>query len=182
MVKLDKTILTTGLRELWLTVIVASAIVASPFTARAFSDADLAGGLGCIGTWRSVTSGKIRNITDLMQLDFDGAGGVTGSVHFLISGEDCLASIGPGSGYSVSSSGLGSLILNLSFSGFDTDNDFNCAKLSSSKFSTQKMDIVLERAGEVFDFASQDDFFSARSDSGDTPGSFTGSCTGQGQF
>jgi len=178
--KLD--LLLIGLRELCLTVIVASAIVASSLTARAaFSDADLNEGAGCIGTWHH-TSGKIGDVTDLMQLNFDGLGGVTGRVHFLMSGEDCLASIGRGSGYSINADGTGSLILNLSFSGFDTDKDFNCAKLNFGKFSSQKIDIVLERAGHVFDMAAQDDFFNARFDRGDTPYSFSGACTGQGQF
>lgn len=167
-------------RELWLTVIIASAIVATPFTARAttFSDADLNEGAGCVGTWH----GPSGDVTDLMQLNFDGSGGVTGRMHFLVSGEDCLTSIGRGSGYSIKADGSGSLILNLSFSGFDTDKDFNCARLNFSKFSTQKIDIVLERAGHVFDMAAQDDFFNTPFDLGDTPYSFTGTCTGQGQF
>ena len=45
-----------------------------------------------------------------------------------------------------------------------------------------KIDIVLKRAGHVFDMAAQDDFFSAPLDLGDTRYSFTGRCTGQGQF
>ena len=171
-----------GPRELWFTMVVASAIVASPHIAQAtFSDADLNEGAGCIGTWHGM-GGKIRDITDLMQLNFDGKGGVTGRLHFLISGEDCLASVGSGSAYSVNADGSGSLTLNLSFSGLDTNNDFNCAKLNSSKFSSQTIDFVLERAGHVFDMAAQDDFSSALSDRGDTPFTLTGSCTGQGQF
>ena len=170
-----------GPRQLWFTMIVASVIVASPYTARAFSDADLTGGFGCIGRWHG-TGGKIGDVTDLMQLNFDGKGGVTGSVHFLTSGEDCLASIGRGSGYSVDGDGLGSLALNLSFSGLDADNDFNCAKLNSSKFSSQKIDFVLERVAHVFDMAAQDDFFSAPSDRGYTPYTLTGSCMGQVSF
>jgi hypothetical protein len=174
--------LLVGLRELWLTVIVAGVIVASPFTARAaFSDADLNEGAGCIGTWHP-SSGKIGDVTDLMQLTFDGLGGVTGRVHFLMSGEDCLATIGSGSGYSINADGSGSLTLNLSFSGLDKDKDFNCAGLNSSKYSLQKIDIVLERAGHVFDMAAQDDFFNAPFDLGDTQYSFTGTCMGQGSF
>jgi hypothetical protein len=172
-----------GPRTLWLAVVVAGAIVASPLAARAFSDADFTGGFGCIGTWRSVRGGKLREFTDLMQLNSDGAGGLTGSVHILSSGEDCLASVGSGSGYSVSSSGLGSFTLILSFSGSDTDNDFNCAKLNSSKFTTQKFDFVLERQGHVWDVAAQDDFLSAPSDRRrDTPSSFTGYCNAQISF
>jgi hypothetical protein len=171
-----------GLRELWLTVIVAGTIVASPLIAQAaFSNADLNEGAGCIGTWHP-RSGRIGDLTDLMQLTFDGLGGVTGRVHFLMSGEDCLAKVGSGSGYSINADGSGSLILNLSFSGLDIDKDFNCARLNSSKYSLQRIDIVLERAGHVVDMAAQDDFFSAPFDLGDTPYSFTGTCTGQGSF
>ena len=171
--------LLTGLRESWLMVIVAGVIVGSPLTARAaFSDADLNEGAGCIGTWHSPKG----DVTDLMQLNFDGLGGVTGRVHFLFSGEDCLASVGRGSGYSINTDGSGSLVLNLSFSGWDADKDFYCAKLNYGKYSSQKIDVVLERAGHVFDMAAQDDFFDAPLDLGDTRYSFTGSCTGQGQF
>jgi len=117
------------MRELGLTLIVVSAILASAFTAHAaFSDADLNEGAGCIGTWHP-TTGKVGDITDLMQLTFDGLGGVTGRVHFLMSGEDCLASIGSGSGYSINSDGSGSLILNLSFSGLDTDKGLQLRKV-----------------------------------------------------
>jgi hypothetical protein len=171
-----------GLRELRLLVIVAGIIVACSFTAQAgFSDADLNEGAGCIATLHPA-SGKIGDLTDLMQLTFDGLGGVTGRVHFLMSGEDCLATIGSGSGYSINADGSGSLVLNLSFSGLDSDKDFNCARLNSSKYSSQKIDIVLERAGHVFDMAAQDDFFNAPFDLGDTRYSFSGTCTGQGSF
>jgi hypothetical protein len=93
-----------------------------------------------------------------------------------MSGEDCLASLGPGSGYAVNGDGTGLLTLHLAFSGS------TCAKLSSSRIGKQNFDFVLERAAKVFDFAARDDFFRALLDSGDTQGSFTGSCTGQGQF
>jgi len=169
-----------GTRQLWFTVIVASVIVASPFSAGAmtFSDASLTGGFGCNGTWHD-TNG---DVTDMMQLNFDGKGGVTGSVHFLTSGEDCLTSIGSGSGYSVDADGLGALTLNLLFSGPDTDNDFKCAKLKSRTFTVQKLDFVLERQAHVFDMAAQDDFFNAPRDRGDTVRSFTGACSAQISF
>jgi len=54
--------------------------------------------------------------------------------------------------------------------------------LNSSKYSLQKIDIVIERAGHVFDMAAQDDFFKAPFDRGDTKYSFIGTCTGQGSF
>ncbi len=170
-----------GSRKLWFAVIIASTIMASPHSARAFTDADLNEAAGCIARWHS-TSGKIRDITDVMQLTFDGQGGVTGRLHFLISGEDCLATVGNGSGYTVNADGSGTLTLSFSFSGSDTDNDFNCASLNASNVGTQKMTFVLERAGHVFDMAAQDDFFSASSDGGDTPFTLTGSCQGQGKF
>src|SRR5262245_1738882 len=96
-------------RALWLVSIVASMAVASPFTARAFSDADLKGGFGCIGTLH----GALGDVTELMQLNFNGSTRVTGSVHVLTSGKDCLASVGSSSGYSTNKDGTGSLILNL---------------------------------------------------------------------
>ena len=149
----------------WLLAIVASLIVASPFTARAFSNADLKGGFGCIGTLHGLRG----DFTELMQLNFNGAAGVTGSVHVLMSGADCLASVGSSSGYSTNKDGTGSLRLKLLFSGPQ------CTKLPS-KFATQTVVFVLERASMVFDFGAQDDFFSPMWSS------FTGSCTGQGQF
>ena len=159
------------LRRLWLMPVVASVIVASPFTAQAFSNADLKGGFGCLGTLH----GTLGDVTELMQLNFNGAARVTGSVHVLVSGEDCLASVGSSSGYSTNKDGTGALTLNLSFTGSD------CTQLSS-KFGTQEVDFVLERASMVFDFAGQDDSFSTRSGRRSTWSSFTGSCTGQGQF
>jgi hypothetical protein len=169
-----------GRRALWFVVAAASVFVASPLAAQppSFSDASLTGGFGCNGTWR----GPSGDITELMQLNFDSIGGVAGSVHFLFSGEDCLASIDDGSGYSVDADGLGTLTLNILFSGRDTDKDFNCATLNFSSFTLQKVDFVLERQADVFDMAAQDDFFSARSDRGDTPYSFTGACTAQISF
>jgi len=170
-----------GRRELWFMVVVASVFVANPLAAQppSFSDASLTGGFGCNGTWH----GPSGDITELMQLEFDGKGGLNGgSVHFLISGEDCLASIGDGSGYSVDKDGLGTLTLNILFSGRDTDKDFNCATLNFSNLTLQEIDFVLERQADVFDMAAQDDFFNARSDRGDTPSSFTGTCTAQISF
>ena len=170
-----------GRRELWFMVVVASVFVANPLAAQppSFSDASLTGGFGCNGTWH----GPSGDITELMQLEFDGKGGLNGgSVHFLISGEDCLASIGDGSGYSVDEDGLGTLTLNILFSGRDTDKDFNCATLNFSNLTLQEIDFVLERQADVFDMAAQDDFFNARSDRGDTPSSFTGTCTAQISF
>ena len=149
----------------WLMPIIASVVVASPFTAQAFSDADLKGGFGCIGTLH----GTRGDVTELMQLNFNGAAGVTGNVHVLMSGEDCLASVGSSSKYSTNKDGTGLLTLKLSFSGSE------CTRLSR-KFGTQNLIFVLERAAMVFDFAAQDDSF------GVGWGSFTGACTGQGQF
>jgi hypothetical protein len=151
--------------------VVASVIVASPSPARAFSDADLTGGFGCIGK----SHGTLGDFTELMQLNFNGAGRVTGSVRVLTLGQDCLASVGPNSGYSTNKPGTGSLTLSLSFSGS------HCTS-PSTKLGTQKLNFVLERAAMVFDFAAQDDFLSALWGPRDTRGSFTGSCTGQGQF
>jgi len=167
-------------RVLWSAVIVASVIATSPFSARAmtFSDASLTGGYGCNGTWH----GPNGDITDLMQLNFDGKGGATGSVHFLFAGEDCLASVGGISQYSVDQDGLGTLTLILLFSGRDTDNDFNCSMLNFSNFTVQQIDFVLERKADVFDMAAQDDFFDSRSDGGDTNHSFTGTCSAQISF
>jgi len=162
-------------------VVAASVSVANPLAAQppSFSDASPTGGFGCNGTWH----GPSGDITELMQLEFDSKGGLNGgSVHFLISGEDCLASIGNGSGYSVDVDGLGSLTLNLLFSGPDTDNDFNCAKLKSRTFTLQKLDFVLERQADVFDMAAQDDFFNAPKDRGDTVYSLRGTCTAQISF
>src|SRR5215469_8905198 len=170
-----------GRRKLWFMVVAASVFVANPLAAQppSFSDASLTGGFGCNGTWHDPSG----DITELMQLEFDSKGGLNGgSVHFLISGEDCLASIGNGSGYSVDVDGLGSLTLNLLFSGPDTDNDFNCAKLKSRTFTLQKLDFVLERQADVFDMAAQDDFFNAPKDRGDTVYSFRGTCTAQISF
>ncbi len=167
-------------RALWFAVIVGSMVATSPFSARAmaFSDASLTGGYGCSGTWH----GPNGDITDLMQVNFDGKGGVTGSVHFLFAGEDCLASVGGISQYSVDQDGLGTETLILLFSGRDTDNDFNCATLNFSNFTVQQIDFVLERQADVFDMAAQDDFFHSRSDRGDTNYSFTGTCTAQISF
>ena len=167
-------------RNLWFMVVVASVFLANPLAAQppSFSDASLTGGFGCNGTWH----GPSGDVTDLMQLNFDTKGGVTGSVHFLSSGEDCLASIDYGSGYSVDADGLGTLTLSLLFSGRDTDNDFNCATLNFSNFTLQEIDFVLERQADVFDMAAQDEFFRARSDRGDTPFTFTGTCTAQISF
>jgi hypothetical protein len=151
--------------------VVASVVVASPFTAQAFSNADLKGAFGCVGTLH----GSLGDVTELMQLNFNGAARVTGSVHVLVSGEDCLASVNSSSHSSTNQDGTGVLTLNLSFSGPD------CTKLSS-KFGTLEVDFVLERASQVFDFAGQDDSFSARSGRRSTWSSFTGACTGQGQF
>jgi hypothetical protein len=162
-------------------VVVASVFAANPLAAQppSFSDASLTGGFGCNGTWH----GPSGDITELMQLKFDGKGGLNGgSVHFLISGEDCLASIGDRSRYSVDKDGLGTLTLNILFSGRDTDKDFNCATLNSSNLTLQEIDFVLERQADLFDMAAQDDFFSARPDRGDTPYSFTGTCTAQISF
>jgi len=110
-----------------------------------------------------------------MQLNFDGAAGVTGSVHVLTSGLDCLASVAAGSGYATNNDGTGLLTLKLSFSGSD------CSKLSK-KVGTQKVDYVLERAAMVFDFAGQNNFSGPLSNLRGSWSSFTGACTGQGQF
>src|SRR5215469_14886868 len=98
----------------WLMPVVASVILASASTAQAFSNADLKGGFGCIGTIPS-SSG---DTTELMQLNFDGAGSFTGNVHVLLSGLDCLSSVASGSGYATNSDGTGVLILKLFVFGF----------------------------------------------------------------
>ena len=155
----------------WLMPVVASVIVASASAAQAFSNADLKGGFGCIGTLPSASG----DTTELMQLNFDGAAGATGSVHVLTSGLDCLASVASGSGYATNNDGTGLLTLKLSFSGP------GCSKLAK-KIGTQKVDYVLERAAMVFDFAGQNNFSSPMSNLRGSWSSFTGACTGQGQY
>jgi hypothetical protein len=124
----------------------AVAIAGNPIMAQAkvFSAKDLKGPYACFGTVHNTTSGNSSEISELLQMNLDGNGGVSGTLHLLYIGEgDCKGSIAAGSNYSVSADGTGLMSLILSFSGPDSDGDVaDCGGINFA-FNPQKLDIIL---------------------------------------
>jgi len=119
-------------------------------------------------------------ISAVIQLALNGTGRASGALRLQVNGEDCAGTVAPGSTYSVSSNGLGSLSLKLVLTSDPVDGDpgANCRNLTRA-FSPIKLDLVLQKNGEQFSFAGQDDLANLPSDSGDTGVSFKGSCVSQ---
>ena len=146
-----------------------------------FSLKSLRGPYGCLGALHQDISGNSSELSEVIQLNLDGSGGVTGSLRGQFEGEDCGGAIMSGSTYTVNSDGTGRMTLKLNFTGPDLDGDItDCAMLNSVVVSPEKIDLVLQENGEHFVFAGQDDLLGEASDLGDiTAGSFRGSCVSQ---
>ena len=166
----------------YLAIAVMTAAVAH---AAGFSTNSLKGSYGCTGTVNSVSGGTSSALSELIQLNLDGAGAMSGSMRIFFTGEECSGSIAPGSTYSVAADGTGNLILMVTFSGPDPDADFpNCAVLNPF-FAPEKVAILLQENGEHFVMVGADDFASNASDRGDLAlgaSNFTGSCVSQTKF
>src|SRR5215469_3816010 len=81
-----------------------------PGTSAAFSVGSILGGYACRGTTGAlIDSGTVVGISELMRLNFDGAGSVKGTIVLNLAGEVC--NISASGTYSVKPSGLGALNL-----------------------------------------------------------------------
>ena len=143
--------------------------------AAGFDAKSIKGGYGCVGSLSAVISGTSGGFSNLMQLTFDGKGGVTGQMNIFAVGEVCPAVI---SGkYSVSANGMGTLTLTSSTSGQDSDSDSGCSQFNGV---SEHVSLVIESKGKTFDFMVADDFLTPfGGDTGDTKDTFTGSCKSQ---
>lgn len=112
----------------------------------AFSAKTLKGGYGCSASGTALGE-------QLMQLTFDGNGGISGSQVLGIS-EECEGTV---SGtYSVSPSGMGKMTLTLTLSGQDDDGDFDCKGIVSGLI--ENFALVIEGKGKFFDIKARDGF------------------------
>jgi hypothetical protein len=139
-----------------------------------FGNKTLKGNYGCLG--KASISGS--GISELLQLTFDGGGGVSGSLNLALSGEQCNLSVS--GSYSVNSDGTGQVDLTWANGGADPDGDTDCSMVNGI---TQHMGFVIESNGKAFDFESLDDFLSGATVTGTDPGDitdpFVGSCKSQ---
>jgi hypothetical protein len=128
-----------------------------PGTSAAFSVGSLAGSYGCVGKTGGLEggSGTIAGISELMRLNFNGAGGVNGTIVLSFFGEVC--NISTSGTYSVKPSGLGLLNLTWNSAAPDNDGDYPCAELPNISI-TQHTALVVESGGSAFDLQSADDF------------------------
>jgi hypothetical protein len=150
-----------------------------PGTSAAFSAASLTGGYGCLGKATiNDNTGTLTGISELLRLNFNGAGAVSGVIVLNLQGEVCrILTTGT---YNVNPGGLGSLNLAWNSATGDTDGDTNCAILNSEAV-TQHTDLVIEAGGNAFDIQEQDDFLSATTitTDSDVQNPFVGTCRKQ---
>jgi hypothetical protein len=151
-----------------------------PGTGAAFSNSSLTGGYGCVAqVILNDSSGTLQGISEVMRLNFNGAGQVAGGIILNLEGEVCnIATTGT---YTVKPSGLGSIQLTWNTATGDADGDTVCATLNAEAV-TQHMSLVIEGNGATFDFQGADDFLTSPLITGDTDdiqAPFTGSCKTQ---
>ena len=147
--------------------------------AAAFSNKTVKGNYGCLGHEQQVNNGVGAGFSELMQLTFDGGGGVTGSMNLTLVGEQCNL---PLSGtYSVNGNGTGQVHLTWGKGGADPDGDTDC--VTTFNGVVQHMGLVIEGNGKEFDFEALDDFLSGTgitgTDQADLTDPFVGSCKSQ---
>jgi hypothetical protein len=151
-----------------------------PGTGAAFSSSSLIGGFGCVAqVILNDNTGTLSGISEVMRLNFNGAGHVAGGIILNLEGEVCnIATTGT---YTVKPSGLGSIQLSWNTATGDADGDTVCATLNAEAV-TQHMSLVIEGNGATFDFQGADDFLTSpliTGDTGDIQAPFTGSCKTQ---
>ena len=151
-----------------------------PGTGAAFSNSSLTGGYGCVAqVILNDNTGTLSGISEVMRLNFNGAGHVAGGIILNLAGEVCnIATTGT---YTVKPSGLGSIQLTWNTATGDADGDTTCATLNAEAV-TQHMSLVIEGNGATFDFQGADDFLTSpliTGDTGDIQAPFTGSCKTQ---
>jgi hypothetical protein len=150
-----------------------------PSTSAAFSAGSLTGAYGCLGSATvSDNSGTLAGISELLRLNFNGSGTVTGTIVLNLLGEVCrIATTGT---YSVNPGGLGSLSLHWNTATGDADGDATCSTLNAQSI-TQHTDLVVEAGGNAFDIQEQDDFLTAPSSTtdSDVQSPFVGTCRKQ---
>jgi hypothetical protein len=150
-----------------------------PGTSAAFSAGSLTGAYGCLGRATvSDNSGTLAGISELLRLNFNGSGTVTGTIVLNLLGEVCrIATTGT---YSVNPGGLGSLSLHWNTATGDADGDATCSTLNAQSI-TQHTDLVVEAGGNAFDIQEQDDFLTAPSSTtdSDVQSPFVGTCRKQ---
>jgi hypothetical protein len=151
-----------------------------PGTGAAFSSSSLIGGYGCVAqVILNDNTGTLSGISEVMRLNFNGAGHVAGGIILNLGGEVCnIATTGT---YTVKPSGLGSIQLSWNTATGDADGDAVCSSLNALLIS-QNMSLVIEGPGTTFDFHGADDFLTSpliTGDTGDIQAPFTGSCKTQ---
>jgi hypothetical protein len=150
-----------------------------PGTSAAFSAGSLTGGYGCLA--RAVlndNTGTLAGISELLRLNFNGAGTVAGVIVLNLAGEVCkIVTTGT---YNVNPGGGGSLSLTWNTATGDADGDTTCSGLNAAAI-TQHTDLVVEAGGNAFDIQEQDDFLSAPSitTDSDVQSPFVGTCKKQ---
>jgi len=141
-----------------------------PGTTAAFSVGSLVGTYGCLGRTGALTasSSTTSGFSEIMRLNFDGAGAVKGRIILNLLGEVCSVSV---SGtYSVKPSGLGSL--RLAWGTLTSDTDGACATLNV-KGVAQHTALVVESSGDAFDFQAADDFLTEPAQAPDSISGFS---------
>ena len=159
---------------------VSTACVLVPGTTAAFSVGSLVGAYGCLGRTGALTASSAiaSGFSEILRLNFDGAGAVSGRITLNLLGEVCSVSV---SGiYSVKPSGLGSL--RLAWGRPTSDTDEACAILNV-KGVAQRTALVVESSGDALDFQAADDFLTEPAQApdtisgfSDTTNPFVGSC------
>jgi hypothetical protein len=150
-----------------------------PGTSAAFSAASLTGGYGCLGKATiSDNTGTLTGISELLRLNFNGAGAVSGVIVLNLQGEVCrILTTGT---YNVNPGGLGSLNLAWNSATGDTDGDVVCSTLNAQAI-TQHTALVVEAGGNTFEIQEEDDFLTAPSitTDSDVQNPFVGTCRKQ---
>ena len=123
---------------------------------------------GCLG--QGVTNGGVTGLSfsfaELIQVDTDNKGNVlSGTKFFNFDGEACSFPITGGS-FTIGSSGVGTVSLNLTIPAQDLDSDFSCWRpffrdLDPSDTSlTENYNVVMANGGKQISFSNADDFLS----------------------
>jgi hypothetical protein len=150
-----------------------------PSTGAAFSNSSLTGGYGCVAqVILNDSSGTLQGISEVMRLNFNGAGQVAGGIILNLQGEVCnIQTTGP---YNIKPSGFGSIKLTWNTATGDADGDATCSVLNAQAIS-QNMSLVVEGHGTTFDFQGADDFLTSplTTTDSDVQAPFTGSCKTQ---
>jgi hypothetical protein len=123
-------------------------------------------------------TGTLSGISELLRLNFNGAGNVAGAIVLNLGGEVCR--ISTTGNYNVNPGGLGSLSLTWNTATGDADGDTTCSSLNAAAI-TQHTDLVVEAGGNAFDIQGQDDFLTAPSSTtdSDVQSPFVGTCRKQ---